>query len=467
MNRQPSKSQLMRQPSALTVTSTGSPVPSNLSIATGGDESPQVEKPTIPMPASRRESAINRRKSQQNERVKRRITRINPNITIQDITRPTRTAIPEKKLQPNRSAVFHFHCEGDLKVDEIKGTTTHIEWSATFDKPIEQLIYPSLQRFDLEGFEEKLKAKNQLHGHTQPSTHSNLLHIHNLSSQNKGLTVLTESKPIIANDGVTIDFLPNIDKINPQIMFLHTPKWNGKVTVKSNNNSPLKESQASFGDENSIGDDQEQSNFSPNKDHNEQNDNRSSLSPPSRKTRSKTKRGGKDFPDDGSEYSQQTLSTTSNVPQTLDFTLNHQTFMEAVESVGEKYLREKIREKYEIRQEITRKEKHDELLASSPFHIEKVANALNSSKGRFPNLQPPKLDPGDELYSTLLARTSAINQGVQQALTKLTDLSPEEQAYGEQAKFIRSTTPMTAQYLQNGVLYYRVSSIHNSNVQCG
>ena len=48
-----------------------------------------------------------------NSRNKRRITNVDPNVKIADITRPTR--VYPKKSVPNRSEVFNFQCEGELK----------------------------------------------------------------------------------------------------------------------------------------------------------------------------------------------------------------------------------------------------------------------------------------------------------------------------------------------------------------
>ncbi|RYH05853.1 hypothetical protein EON65_43645 [archaeon] len=96
---------------------------------------------------------------------KRRANQLNPHIKISEITKPIRTHIAEKdkKAIPKRTEVFKFHCEGDIQShDMVDGK--HVEWKATFDKPIEQLIYPSLQRFDNEAFEEKRKAYKILHG---------------------------------------------------------------------------------------------------------------------------------------------------------------------------------------------------------------------------------------------------------------------------------------------------------------
>eukprot|EP01031_Cornospumella_fuschlensis_P048824 gene48824-59781_t len=89
---------------------------------------------------------------------KRRANQLNPNIKISEITKPIRTHIAEKdkKAIPKRTEVFKFHCEGDI-INHDGGDGKHVEWKATFDKPIEQLIYPSLQRFDNETFEEKRK----------------------------------------------------------------------------------------------------------------------------------------------------------------------------------------------------------------------------------------------------------------------------------------------------------------------
>ena len=64
--------------------------------------------------------------------------------------------------KPNKS--YRFQCEGTLGGSEEEGSRK-VEWKASFERPIEQLIYPSLQRFDHEAFNKRRDLQIQLHGH--------------------------------------------------------------------------------------------------------------------------------------------------------------------------------------------------------------------------------------------------------------------------------------------------------------
>ena len=64
--------------------------------------------------------------------------------------------------KPNKS--YRFQCEGILGAPEEEGCRK-VEWNASFERPIEQLIYPSLQRFDHEAYTKRRNMQMQLHGH--------------------------------------------------------------------------------------------------------------------------------------------------------------------------------------------------------------------------------------------------------------------------------------------------------------
>ena len=103
----------------------------------------------------------------------RRIVSIDPNLNLADVNF---AASAKKALglnsnsnkglpKPNKS--YRFRCESILD-----GTETHppqkVEWNATFERSIEQLIYPSLQKFDNEAYEKKKALHYQLHGYHAP-----------------------------------------------------------------------------------------------------------------------------------------------------------------------------------------------------------------------------------------------------------------------------------------------------------
>jgi hypothetical protein len=47
--------------------------------------------------------------------------------------------------------------------------------------------------------------------------------------------------------------------------------------------------------------------------------------------------------------------------------------------------------------------------------------------------------------------------GSNSLLNKLTEMTPMEATYNEQSKAVKNMTPNELQYLQHGILYYRVS----------
>jgi hypothetical protein len=158
---------------------------------------------------------------------RRRVTNINPNIKISDITDVTRQV--ERSYQkakiPKPDYAYKFQCSGEIGGDRtISGM--HVEWSATFNKPVEQLIYPSLQRFDLTTYDQQRKQQHKLHGHND--THfvgsSNAEHI---ESNGQSVTLLRQiSSDIDRHTG-----------IEDQKMFIHTPTWTMKLSGVSNNNA--------------------------------------------------------------------------------------------------------------------------------------------------------------------------------------------------------------------------------------
>jgi hypothetical protein len=157
------------------------------------------------------------------ERSRRRMTKVDPNLSITDITRVTRsTEMERRRLEPiNRKDIFKFECEGDIQTETaLKGM--HVKWKASFDRPIEELIYPSLQRFDNDTYEEKRKHHETLHGHSR--------HGYSALGRTMKLDMLDSAEN---NSG-------------PRMMFIHAPKWsvsleNRRSPTASPNRSPSRQ----------------------------------------------------------------------------------------------------------------------------------------------------------------------------------------------------------------------------------
>eukprot|EP01038_Epipyxis_sp_PR26KG_P005255 gene5255-7303_t len=188
---------------------------------------------------------------------RRRITNINPNLKLADVvsSRPSTansaasgsndmTDLDDPNYFANRRKLkadksYKFKCGGAIeKAQTLTGKS--VEWSATFSKPMEQLIYPSLQRFDNEEYKQKKKFYEKLHGRTLdglmrlPSYSSNSISSHPVSIENY-------------DDSIEVDYYTNQSKldahlqVNHQKLFLITPNWTAKITDtekrdESNNN---------------------------------------------------------------------------------------------------------------------------------------------------------------------------------------------------------------------------------------
>lgn len=334
--------------------------------------------------------------SSETKRTKRRITQVDPNVKIADITRPTRSY--PKKTVPNRSEVFNFQCEGDLP-SSTEENKLHVKWQAKFDRPIEQLIYPSLQRFDNEGYEKKKKLYRQLHG-----------------SNDFVATSKTTGQPFTSNlaaDGIKLDFLPAAEHMSPNIMFLHTPKWSVDITsitivdpnANSAQTSPIK------------------------------------IDRPSSAKASK-KNSRKDYDDDD-------FSDISDAFEHIIMpTFKHNNLEDEIELEGEVFLREKLRENLRLKLEEEERVKREEEEAKNPFNV-----TLMKSRKALTRSLPP-IDDGDRLYSTLKGRRATSGNG---PVAKLTDLSVEENAFLTETKVIKSMASKDNSHLLDGVLYFRVS----------
>lgn len=307
----PSLSRLSKRDSRRISASTPAPLSKSFSIK----HEAKAQGNSVELPPSPSNALVSRQQSirptlvQQNggnatnrstrfDRSRRRMTKVDPNLSISDITKISRTTeIEKKKLEPiNRKEVFKFECSGDIKSDtKLKGM--HVSWKATFDRPIEELIYPSLQRFDNDNFEEKRKQYENLHGHTR-----------------QGYSALGRT--------MKLDMLDGVDNSGPRMMFIHAPKW----TMKLENRNALAASP----------------NRSPNKSHDALNE--SSL-------------------DAGDSL---TLSV-DDLPPGMDFLADkshlYRDLYEEIEAEGEKYLREKVIQRFHARleeEELRKKMKAEE-----------------------------------------------------------------------------------------------------------
>lgn len=158
---------------------------------------------------------------------RRRITAVDPNLKLSEVARVPK-ASGGKLVVPDSDKVFQFSCGGQLDGDsQLAGK--YVEWKATFERPIEQLIYPSLQRFDMESYDRKIKLKQKLHGRSEPL---NVNVNNNISSMIK-LEPLPDS------------MMPT----NEEIVFLHTPHWTVQIKTTNeneyNSDSPNKNSTGS------------------------------------------------------------------------------------------------------------------------------------------------------------------------------------------------------------------------------
>lgn len=129
---------------------------------------------------------------------------------------------------PDSDKVFNFKCSGEIGGDSLVAGK-RVEWKAKFDRPIEELIYPSLQRFDIAGYEKKVQQRqngankmNDHHGSAKTPSMIKYFNNHETDSQIK-------LEPIPAH------LLP----ANEEIVYIHTPQWTVKLgdTVRSRANT--------------------------------------------------------------------------------------------------------------------------------------------------------------------------------------------------------------------------------------
>jgi len=131
-----------------------------------------------------------------------------------------------KFVIPDSDKVFNFKCSGELGGDSIIAGK-RVEWKAKFDRPIEELLYPSLQRFDIAGYEKKV-AQAQVQ--TKKVSESTDLQsgVSTKSPSRFRLPSHQEPEPIRL-EPIPKHLLP----ASEDVMFVHAPQWSVKVTDSS------------------------------------------------------------------------------------------------------------------------------------------------------------------------------------------------------------------------------------------
>jgi hypothetical protein len=134
---------------------------------------------------------------------------------LSELTRVAK-ANAAKFVIPDSDKVFQFKCNGLIGGDsQLAGK--RVEWKAKFERPLEELIYPSLQRFDLAGYERKQRYRQKMldEHHGSAKTPSNIKYYNNHEPEHQ-----------IKLDPIPANLLPT----NEDIMYVHTPQWTVKVT---------------------------------------------------------------------------------------------------------------------------------------------------------------------------------------------------------------------------------------------
>jgi hypothetical protein len=306
----------------------------------------------------------------------RRMAHANQEIKILEITRTTRGM--EKLKIPNKGEVFKFDCEGEIDTYGNETAKKHVKWHATFDKPIEQLIYPSLQRFDNEGYEEKRKVYRQLHGHYETGITK--------TSPPTGAKNTDGTAPVqysySENHGIKLDLLPDAANVSSDIMFLYTPKWTVEVTDAKT--APK--------------DDHKKVTLSPIASSPLSTMKRKSTTPKSAQGRRQSKfqhhlSSSRDRleDDDNSYHDSDNYSISSEEYESEKLfsarlnRKNYRSVIDEIEEEGEKFLRKQIKEHYEVRMKDN--ESHDKEAEDSslPFYeLRKTLFTMQKDKTHFP-----------------------------------------------------------------------------------
>jgi hypothetical protein len=150
---------------------------------------------------------------------RRRISHVDPNVQVSDITGP-RLYLKKPPKSASRNDLFHFHCQGEIQPASSSKDPVPVRWEAKFDRPLEQLIYPSLQRFDNEAFEKKRQLFRSLHGSSESGGGGGLNKLH---VGDHGHI------PDHFDEGLQLDFIPGGEVVQENILFLFSPKWSVEV----------------------------------------------------------------------------------------------------------------------------------------------------------------------------------------------------------------------------------------------
>lgn len=145
--------------------------------------------------------------------------------------------------QQQASREYKFSCHGEIITKElddndfIRKVGKHIEWKATFDKPLEQLLYPSLQRFDTTERDKKRKIHEKIHGYS-PINESNSNNKNHTTTNRTMENLLTTSSTDFTNHHNSYsNSISNSNSIDDKL-FLHTPSWTAIITNNENPTTP-------------------------------------------------------------------------------------------------------------------------------------------------------------------------------------------------------------------------------------
>lgn len=131
-----------------------------------------------------------------------------------------------KFVIPDSDKVFNFKCSGELGGDSIIAGK-RVEWKAKFDRPIEELLYPSLQRFDIAGYEKKV-AQSQ----AQTKRISEPIELQSGTSAKSPSRVRLQSHH--ETEPIRLEPIPkHLLPASEDVMFVHAPQWSVKVSESS------------------------------------------------------------------------------------------------------------------------------------------------------------------------------------------------------------------------------------------
>ena len=133
-----------------------------------------------------------------------------------------------KFVIPDSDKVFNFKCSGELGGDSIIAGK-RVEWKAKFDRPIEELLYPSLQRFDIAGYEKKVAAQAQLQAKKVPAEPTDLQSGVSAKSPSRFRLPSHQEPEPIRLEPIPKHLLPSSE----DVMFVHAPQWSVKVSESS------------------------------------------------------------------------------------------------------------------------------------------------------------------------------------------------------------------------------------------